>query len=186
MNPEIPIVQESLHEAKPSFMLTGEIEDFTSDEFLEWLGYWGVNDPQKDLSVFINSPGGSYFAATSMAEAMQISPNKIRTVVTGECYSGAAIIAAAGDKNERYAYKASHFMIHQLQTFTFMEQESVAEKEEQFKMLKQINDKAIFLISTFTGQKADKVRKDTKKDKWMDAKAALAYGLVDHIIEWKK
>ena len=184
-NPEVPFLLEANTREKPSFVLSGEIGASTAVEMLNWLGHWGQECPEEQLTVFIDSIGGDLNPAITIAEAFRISPNRIRTIAMGRCYSAATVIAAAGDKGERYAYPKADFMIHQVRISGEL-QESVSELEETTKQFKRWHEIMLGLVSEFTGKPISQIRKDVVKEKYMTADQARDYGLIDQIIPYKK
>lgn len=183
--PEVPFLLESNSVEKPSFFLSGEIERSTPVEVLNWLGHWGQEDPTKQLTVFIDSVGGDLVSSVTIAEAFQISPNKIRTIAVGRCYSGGCLIMAAGDKGERYAWPKADFMIHQV-SLNGSINETTSELEETTKQTKRWNNTMIKMLAEFTGQTPSQIKFDIRKDKYMTAEEARRYGLVDQIIIYPK
>lgn len=171
--------------AKPSFMMTGYINGETYEAALNWLGYWRESNYQQRLTVYINSEGTENLAsAMAIAEGFMQSPNPLRTIVTGSCFSGAVLLAAAGNRGERHAFKSAEFMIHQVQ-IEGGGQLSVPDLVISTKTIESSNERFLKLLSLFTGKSVDKIKKDTRNDKYLDAYQAQRYGIIDHVAEWQ-
>lgn len=184
MFPELQEIKELPPE--PYFQLTGYIEDGMADVVQQWLGFWSIRDTKELLSVYIDSVGGELYAALRIAESFKLSPNRIRTIAVGKCYSGAALIVAAGDHGERYAYHGADLMIHQVQQISGEGQQSLEEKKEELTYLNRVNETMMEFLATFTGKTVAQIKKDTRKDKFMSPAQAQKYGLIDHVVEWRK
>ncbi len=138
-----------------------------------------------DISIYIDSPGGSVYSGLGLLDVMEYVESDIETINTGLAASMAAVILCSGKKGKRKALKRSRTMIHQpLGYGGWVQQASDMEIEA-----REINDlkKELYeIISKNTGQKYDKVYKDGDRDYWMTAKDALEYGMIDKIIKSKK
>jgi ATP-dependent Clp protease protease subunit len=138
-----------------------------------------------DISIYIDSPGGSVYSGLGLLDIMEYVDSDIETINTGLAASMAAVILCSGDKGKRKALKRSRTMIHQpLGYGGWVQQASDMEIEA-----REINDlkKELYeIISKNTGQKYDKVYKDGDRDYWMTSKGALEYGMIDKVIKSKK
>jgi ATP-dependent Clp protease protease subunit len=139
----------------------------------------------KDISIYIDSPGGSVYSGLGLLDVMEYVNSDIETINTGLAASMAAVILCSGAKGKRKALKRSRTMIHQpLGYGGWVQQASDMEIEA-----REINDlkKELYeIISKNTGQRYDKVYKDGDRDYWMTAKDAIEYGMIDKIIKSKK
>lgn len=138
----------------------------------------------EDISIYIDSPGGSVYSGLGLLDVMEYIKPDIETINTGLAASMAAIILCSGKKGKRKALKRSRTMIHQPLGYGGWQQASDMEIEA-----REINDlkKELYeIISDRTGQKYDKVYKDGDRDYWMNAKVAKDYGMIDEIITKRK
>jgi len=138
----------------------------------------------EDISIYIDSPGGSVYSGLGLLDVMEYVKPEIITINTGLAASMAAVILCSGSKGKRKALKRSRTMIHQPLGFGGWSQASDMEIEA-----KEINDlkrELYEIISDKTGQKYDKVYKDGDRDYWMSAKSAKDYGMIDEIIVKRK
>jgi ATP-dependent Clp protease protease subunit len=139
---------------------------------------------KKDITLYINSPGGSVSAAMAIYDTIQYVRSDVSTVCVGMAASGAAIIMAAGNKGKRFALPNAKFMIHQ-PIVTGLEGQATdieIHANELLRTKKQLNE----ILAKHTGQKIGKVSIDVERDYFMTAKEARTYGLIDGIIETKK
>lgn len=143
-------------------------------------------DPDKDIIMYINTPGGEVYSGMAIYDTMQIVKCDVVTIATGLAASMGSIFLAWGTKGKRYALPHSKIMIHQPLIsgggITGQATDIQIEAEEMMKIKKMF----INLMAGHTGQKADKVAKDMERNKWMTAEEALAYGLIDKIVKKKK
>ncbi|MDP0498619.1 MAG: ATP-dependent Clp protease proteolytic subunit [Verrucomicrobiota bacterium JB022] len=142
-----------------------------------------MEDPKKDIQLYINSPGGSVTAGMAIYDTMQFLSCDVKTYCMGQAASMATVLLAAGTKGKRYALPHSRVMIHQPQGGATGQTSdiSIAAKEI-LRWRKSLND----VLSTHSGQNADKIEKDSDRDFYMTAQEAKEYGLVDVVIEFKK
>jgi ATP-dependent Clp protease protease subunit len=161
--------------------LDSEIDTEVASKIITLLYVLNKEDPTKEIEIWLMSPGGSVDAFCAIYDIMNSIEAPIKTVCIGECCSAAAIILASGTHGLRCSYPNARIMIHQLQCEGLGG--SNAEIELNTKELKQINDHLTEILSIHTGHAKAKVKRDTKMDKFMSAKEALEYGLIDQIIE---
>jgi ATP-dependent Clp protease protease subunit len=114
---------------------------------------------------------------------MQMISAPIKTVCIGKCYSAGAVLLAAGTKGERYAFKSSSVMIHGIQAVFPIAGHDMTASKNYFEHLESHNDNIMKMLAHHTGHSLAKVKEDCKKDIWMNATQALAYGLIDHILD---
>lgn len=159
--------------------INGEVNDAMASVVVAQLLFLEAEDPEKDIMVYINSPGGSITAGLAMYDTMQYIKPDVATISVGLCASMGAFLLAAGTKGKRFALPHSEVMIHQpaggvqgkatdMQIYT----------DRILKTKKQLNE----LLAEMTGQPIEKVAEDTEKDYFMSAEEAKEYGLIDEII----
>lgn len=159
--------------------LNDEINDHTANLVIAQLLFLANEDPKKDIHLYINSPGGSVTATMAMYDTMQFIKPDVSTICIGLAASGGAMLLLAGQKGKRYALPNSRIMIHQPHGGA---QGQVSDLEIVAREYSKTKDKMNELIAKHTGQKLDKVKKDTDRDYYMDAKEASAYGIIDDVI----
>lgn len=162
--------------------LGGPIMDPVANIVIAQLLFLQHEDPKKDISLYINSPGGSVSAALAIYDAMQYVKPDVSTICVGFAASAAAVLLAAGSKGKRYALPNSEVMIHQV--FGAAEGQAVDVKITADHII-HIKDKITRILAKHTEQSLSKVEKDTDRDFYMDAGEAKAYGIVDQIIKIK-
>ena len=159
--------------------LGGEIDDDTANLIVAQLIFLEADDPDKDINLYINSPGGSVTAGMAIYDTMQYIKCDVSTICIGMAASMGAFLLAAGAKGKRKALPNCEVMIHQPLGGARGQVTDIAIQAEQLiKIKKKMNE----ILSQRTGQPLEKVAQDTERDNYMDANAALAYGIVDEII----
>lgn len=159
--------------------LNDEINDHTANLVIAQLLFLANEDPKKDIHFYINSPGGSVTSTMAIYDTMQFIKPDVTTICLGMAASGGAMLLLAGQKGKRFALPHARIMIHQpLGGAQGQASDIEIQAREMMKMKSLIND----LIVKHTGQKSDKVVRDTDRDFYMDAKEAKAYGIIDEII----
>ena len=159
--------------------LGGEIDDDTANLVVAQLIFLEADDPDKDISLYINSPGGSVTAGMAIYDTMQYIKCDVSTICVGMAASMGAFLLAAGAKGKRKALPNCEVMIHQPLGGARGQATDVAIQAEQ---LIKIKNKMNQILAQRTGQLVERVAQDTERDNYMDAAAALQYGLVDEII----
>ncbi|MEQ6125163.1 ATP-dependent Clp protease proteolytic subunit [Pseudotenacibaculum sp. MALMAid0570] len=139
-------------------------------------------DSSKDISIYINSPGGSVYAGLGIYDTMQFIKPDVATICTGIGASMAAVLMCAGEKGKRSALPHSRIMIHQPMSGT---QGQVADMEIAVKETLKVRDELYEIIAKHSGQTFDQVLKDSDRDYWMRAEEAKAYGMIDEVLERK-
>lgn len=137
-------------------------------------------NPKKDITVYVNSPGGSVSATLAMYDTMQYIKADISTVCIGMAASGGAVILMGGKKGKRFALPHSEIMIHQPLGGTEGQATDIYIHAQHIIKTKELLNK---LIAEHSGQPVDKVAQDTERDKFLTAEEAKEYGLIDHIIK---
>jgi ATP-dependent Clp protease protease subunit len=161
-----------------------QIDDASANDVMAQLLTLEGNDPDREIIMYINSPGGSFTAMTAIYDTMQYVRPDIQTVCLGQAASAAAVLLAAGSPGKRMALPHSRIIIHQPATEGGFGQGSDIEIQarEIMRMRAQLEE----MIAKHTGQDMDKVRKDIDRDKIMAAEDAKEYGLVDHVLASRK
>jgi|UniRef100_A0A7V3RDC9 ATP-dependent Clp protease protease subunit len=163
--------------------LEGAIDDSVSSLIVAQLLFLEAEDPDKDIYMYINSPGGSVTAGLAIYDTMQFVKCDVVTTAIGSAASMAAILLTAGAKGKRYALPHASVMIHQpLGGAEGQAVEIEIRAKEIMRIRKEING----IIAKHTGQKIEKIEKDTDRDFFMNAQDALDYGLIDKIISSKR
>lgn len=158
--------------------LSGEITDVTANIIISELLYLdSIN--HKDISLYINSPGGSVSAGLAIYDTMNLIKSDVSTVVVGMAASMASFLLAAGSKGKRCALENSEVMIHEVLGGT--EGQATVIKIQADRILK-LRDKMNSLLAKLTNKTVAKINKDTERDNFMSAKEALEYGLIDKIL----
>jgi len=159
--------------------LGGEINDDTANLVVAQMLFLEADDPDKDISLYINSPGGSVTAGMAIYDTMQYIRCDVSTICIGMAASMGAFLLAAGAKGKRRALPNCEIMIHQPLGGARGQATDVAIQAEQLlKIKKKLNE----ILSARTGQPIDRIQADTERDNYMSAEAAKAYGIVDEII----
>ncbi len=160
-------------------MLTDEVNDASASIIVAELLYLEGQDPSKDISLYINSPGGSVTAGMSIYDTMQYIKCDVSTICMGMAASMGAFLLAAGAKGKRYSLPNSDIMIHQPSGGAQGQATDVMiHADHIIRTKKKLND----ILSERTGQPYDVIAKDTERDNFMTAQQALEYGLIDKII----
>lgn len=155
------------------------IDDAVANTVIAQLLFLEKQDPKKDIIFYVNSPGGQVTSTMAMYDTMQLIQPDVSTVCLGMAASGGAIILMGGAKGKRFALPHSEVMIHQPLGGTEGQATDIAIHAEHILQTKDLLNQ---LIADHTGQKLAKVKVDTERDKYLTAKEALEYGLIDKII----
>ena len=163
--------------------LTGEINDQVADLVVAQLLFLESEDPDKDIQIYINSPGGSVSAGFAIYDTMQYIKPDVSTICVGLAASMGAFLLLAGEKGKRYALPNADIMIHQpLGGAQGQASDIQIHAEKIIKTRKQLNA----IIAERTGQTLKKIQKDTDRDFFMSAEEAKAYGIIDDVIVKRK
>ncbi|MCA1055675.1 ATP-dependent Clp endopeptidase proteolytic subunit ClpP [Rossellomorea aquimaris] len=164
-------------------MVSDEINDHMANSIVAQLLFLAADDPEKDISLYINSPGGSTSAGFAIFDTMEYINPDVRTICTGMAASFGAMLLLAGTKGKRFALPNSEIMIHQpLGGARGQATDLEISAKRILKLREHINE----IISEKTGQSLEKVALDTDRDYFMSAQEAKVYGIIDEIIEKKK
>lgn len=190
----VPIVIEQTNRGERSYdifsrllkdriiFLSGEIDDVTANLVVAQLIFLEAEDPDKDIYVYINSPGGSITAGMAIYDTMQYIKCDVSTICIGMAASMGAFLMAAGTKGKRKSLPNSEIMIHQPLGGTQGQATDIAIHAQRIIAIK---DKMNKILSERTGQPLKKIQKDVERDYFMTADEALEYGIIDEIIPAK-
>jgi len=160
-----------------------QIDDATANTIIAQLLFLEAVDPDKDIYIYINSPGGSVSSTIAIYDTIQYIRSDVSTICIGMAASGAALILASGTKGKRFVLPNSRIMVHQPLGGA---QGQVTDIEIQTRELKRIKDTLNKILTYHTGQKLEKVEKDTERDFYMTAQESKKYGLVDEVIKGRE
>jgi ATP-dependent Clp protease protease subunit len=156
-----------------------QVDDYTANVIQAQLLYLDSADPGKEISLYINSPGGSVYAGLGIYDTMQFIQSDVSTICTGMAASMAAVLLVAGQKDKRFALKHSRVMIHQPMGGIQGQASDIEITSREIIKLKQ---ELYNIISEHSGQPYDKVYADSDRDYWMTAQEALDYGMIDKVL----
>ena len=157
-----------------------QIDDYTANVIQAQLLYLDSAEPGKDVSIYINSPGGSVYAGLGIYDTMQIIQSNVATICTGMAASMAAVLLVAGEKGKRSALKHSRVMIHQPLGGV---QGQASDIEITAREILKSKDELYTIIANHSSQPFEKVQKDSDRDYWMTSAEALKYGMIDQVLE---
>ena len=154
------------------------IDDYVSNYVIAQLLYLYAEDPDKDISLYINSPGGSVTAGLAIYDTMQHIKSDICTICVGQAASMAAVLMAAGARGKRFALPYSRFLLHQVMGGVSGQASDIDIQAREIVRISQIIDE---ILVKHTGQPLDVIRRDSDRDFYMNAEEAKTYGLIDEI-----
>lgn len=163
--------------------LGDEVNDSTASLVVAQLLFLEAEDPDKDIMLYINSPGGSITAGMAIYDTMQYIKPDVSTICIGMAASMGAFLLAAGAKGKRYALPNAEIMIHQPLGGTRGQAEDIRIHAERILKMRETLNK---ILSERTGQPLERIQKDTDRDNFMEANDAVAYGLIDKVITSRK
>jgi ATP-dependent Clp protease protease subunit len=191
----IPIVIEQTSRGERSFdiysrllkeriiFLGTPIDDGVANVVMAQLLHLESEDPDRDISIYINSPGGSFTALTAIYDTMQFVKPEIQTICMGQAASAAAVLLAAGTKGKRLALEHARVLIHQPSGGGEGQSSDI---EIQAREIMRMRDLLEQMIATHSGQEPEKVRRDIERDKILTAREAVEYGLIDEVVSTRK
>ena len=194
-NYTIPIVIEQTSRGERSFdiysrllkeriiFLGTPIDDGVANVVMAQLLHLESEDPDRDISLYINSPGGSITALTAIYDTMQFVRPDISTTCMGQAASAAAVLLAAGTKGKRYALPNARILIHQPSGGGEGQSSDIEIQAREILRMRSMLDQ---ILALHTGQTEEQVRRDTERDKILTAQEAKDYGLVDEVINTRK
>ena len=159
--------------------LSGPIDDYISNLVVAQLLFLESENPDKDISIYINSPGGSISAGLAIYDTMQFVKPSISTMCIGQAASMGALLLAGGDKEKRFALPNSRIMIHQPLGGA---QGQAVEIEIQAKEILYLKETLNSLLAEHTGQNIEKISEDTDRDHFLSPEEAVEYGLIDKVV----
>ncbi|NLY45537.1 MAG: ATP-dependent Clp endopeptidase proteolytic subunit ClpP [Tissierella sp.] len=159
--------------------LGGEVNNTMADLIVAQLLFLEAEDPDKDIQIYINSPGGSVTAGFAIYDTMQYIKPNVSTICIGMAASMGAFLLAAGEKGKRYSLPNSDIMIHQPLGGTQGQAEDIRIQAER---ILEIRDRINKILSERTGQPLDKIKRDTDRDYHLSAQQAVEYGIIDEVI----
>ena len=191
MNSLVPIVVEQTAKGERSYdiysrllkerviFLTGQVEDYMANLVVAQLLFLESENPEKDIYLYINSPGGSVTAGMSIYDTMQFIKPDVSTVCMGQACSMGAFLLAGGAKDKRFVLPHSRVMIHQpLGGFQGQASDIQIHAMEILKIKQTLNESLAF----HTGQPLERIERDTDRDNFMSAEQAVEYGIVDAVL----
>jgi ATP-dependent Clp protease protease subunit len=193
MSPLVPMVIEQTSRGERSFdiysrllndrivMVGSPIDDEVANVVVAQLLHLESDDPDKDISLYVNSPGGDVYAGLAIYDTLTFVKPDIRTICVGVAMSMGAVLLAAGTKGKRNALPNAKILIHQVWTGQFGGQAS--DVEIRAREVLDLKHRVEQILADHTGQPLDRVSKDTDRDHFMSAQEALEYGLIDEVIE---
>ena len=160
--------------------VVGPVDDYMANVVVAQLLFLESENPDKDVALYINSPGGVVSAGLAIYDTMQFIKSDVSAICIGQAASMGAILLTGGTKGKRYALPHSRIMIHQpLGGF----QGQAADMEIHAKEMLETRDRLNRILALHTGQNVDKIKTDTDRDNFMDGADAIAYGLIDGMLE---
>ena len=163
--------------------LVGQVEDHMANLIVAQMLFLESENPEKDIHLYINSPGGSVTAGLSVYDTMQFIKPDVSTMCIGQASSMGAFLLAAGAKSKRFCLPNARTMIHQPSGGAQGQATDLhIQSQEILKMKRKLNE----LLAHHTGQSVDKITEDTERDNFMDAEESKVYGLIDEVLDKRK
>ncbi len=160
--------------------LVGGIDDHVANVIVAQMLFLEAENPEKDISLYINSPGGVVTAGLAIYDTMQFIKPDVSTICVGQACSAGSMLLMAGAKGKRYALPNSRVMIHQPSGGA---QGQATDIEIQAKEILYLRQRLNELYSRHTGQPIEQIQRDMERDRFLSAEAARDYGLIDHVLE---
>ncbi|MDQ6937069.1 MAG: ATP-dependent Clp protease proteolytic subunit [Actinomycetota bacterium] len=165
--------------------LAAPIDDVVANDVIAQLVVLESIDPDRDILIYINSPGGSFTALTAIYDTMQFVRPEIQTYCMGQAASAAAVLLSAGTKGKRFALQNSRVLIHQPSGGTEGAQQ-ISDLDIQAREIQRMRDLMEEILAKHSGQSVETVRNDVERDKIFTAEQAKDYGLIDEVISTRK
>ena len=160
--------------------IVGPVEDLVANVVVAQLLFLESDNPDKDIHLYINSPGGSVTSGLAIYDTMQFIKSDISTICIGQAASMGALLLAGGAKGKRYALPHSRIMVHQPSAgFQGQVTDIDIHAKEVMELKRRLNE----IMSRHTGQKVERIEKDLERDHFMSSTAAVKYGLIDTVLE---
>jgi ATP-dependent Clp protease protease subunit len=161
-------------------VLGAEVDDQVANRLCAQLLLLSAEDPRSDISLYINSPGGSVSAGLAIYDTMRLIPNDVSTLAMGLAASMGQFLLSAGTSGKRFSLPHAQILMHQGSAGFGG---TAADVEIYAQQLERVSATMLHLIAEHTGQSVETVEQDSRRDRWFDAEEARAYGLVDHILD---
>jgi len=169
---------------KDSIIFLGTpIDDMMANLIVAQLLFLEAEDPERDINVYINSPGGSITAGMAVYDTIQFIRNDVTTICVGQCASMAALLLAAGTKGKRFALPHSRILIHQPSGGAQGQATDVRIMAEEILRMREMTSR---ILAKHTGQPFDQIESDVERDRIMSAAQAKEYGIIDEVIEHRE
>jgi ATP-dependent Clp protease, protease subunit len=165
-----------------SIFISEVVTDKLGAELSAMMLYFDSQDPDATINVYIHTDGGANTGMANIYDVMQMVHAPVKTILLGKAYSAGSWILAAGTKGQRFALRSAKVMIHGTQFVFPIPGFDFTNSKNYFEFANAENDAMLRVLAKHTGQTFEKVKADCQTEKWMDAKEALAYGIIDHII----
>ena len=162
-------------------VISSDVNSKSADKIIQQLLALEVDNPEEDITMFINSPGGEVYSGFAIYDIMQAITPKVKTVIMGFAASFGSILAIGGEKGHRYAFPNSKILIHQ-PLISGVVRASTTDIEIHAKEMLRLKNRLVDIYVEETGQTAETIRRDFERDYWMTAEEAKNYGLVNKII----
>ncbi|BCU79216.1 ATP-dependent Clp protease proteolytic subunit [Luteolibacter sp. LG18] len=159
------------------------IDDFVANSVIAQLLFLQMQDPKKDIHIYINSPGGSVTAGLAMYDTMQFLTCDVNTYCIGIAASMGSVLLTAGTKGKRYCLPNSHVMIHQVSGGA---QGTASDVERTIGFMFNLKKRLNGILAKHTGKSVEQIERDSDRDNYMSAEESMAYGLVDKVLESRK
>ena len=169
---------------KDSIIFLGTpIDDMIANLIVAQLLFLEAEDPERDINIYINSPGGSITAGMAIYDTMQFIKNDVTTICVGQCASMGALILTAGAKGKRFALPNSRILIHQPSGGASGQATDIRIMAEEILRIREMTSR---ILSHHTGQSFEQIELDIERDRIMSARQAKEYGLIDEVIEHRE
>ena len=160
-----------------------QIDDVSANDVMAQLLYLESEDPDRDINIYINSPGGSFTALTAIYDTMKYIRPDVSTVCLGQAASAAAVLLAAGTKGKRFAVPNARILIHQPSGSGEGQSSDIEIQANEIMRMRALLEK---MLADHTGRTEEQVRKDINRDKILTAAEAVEYGLIDEVLKSRK
>jgi ATP-dependent Clp protease protease subunit len=160
--------------------VTGQLDDDMANLIIAQLLFLEAEDPEKDINLYVNSPGGSLTPALAIYDTMQYVRPDVATICVGLAASGAAVILAGGAKGKRTSLPYSQILIHQPWGGAQGTTSDIDIQAKQFLKMRSLTNE---ILARHTGQPIERIERDTDRDYWMDPISAKEYGLIDEVMQ---
>ena len=160
-----------------------QIDDVSANDVIAQLLYLESEDPDRDISIYINSPGGSFTSLTAIYDTMQYIRPDIQTICIGQAASAAAVLLAAGTPGKRFALENSRILIHQPSAQGEGQSSDIEIQAREILRMRALLER---MLATHTGRSEEEIRKDIERDKIFSAEEAREYGIIDEVLTSRK